>query len=115
VLGSDPWRRVLSVDQATVIELAEIDEDEDAVLVAQIPRARHDADHTRDFDNVCAWLVTHAPNSTLAELLRIAWRSLRAIIARVLEDGWVATDPFRDSSVSASTRSATNGATATSP
>ena len=43
MLGSDPWRRVLSVDQATVIELAEIDEDEDAVLVAQIPRARHDA------------------------------------------------------------------------
>jgi hypothetical protein len=97
------------------MELVEIDEDEDALVVAQIPWARRGADHTRDFDSVCAWLVTHAPNSTVAEFLRIAWRSVRAIIARVLEDGWVATDPFRDSSVSASTSSATNGATDTSP
>jgi len=62
--------------------------------VAQVPWARHGAGHTYDFDDQVAWLVTHAPKSTVAELMRIAWRSVGAIIARVVADGRAAHDPF---------------------
>lgn len=63
-------------------------------IVAQVPWARHGAGHTRDFDDQVAWLVTHSPKSTVAELMRIAWRSVGSIIARVVADGRAACDPF---------------------
>jgi len=59
-----------------------------------VPWARHGAGHTRDFDDTVAWLVTHTPKSTVSELLRIAWRSVGAIIERVVADGRAAHDPF---------------------
>jgi len=62
--------------------------------VAQVPWARHGAGHTRDFDDLAAWLVTHAPKSAVAALLRIAWRTVGSIIDRVLADGRAAHDPF---------------------
>jgi transposase len=62
--------------------------------VAQVPWARHGAGHTRDFDDTVSWLVTHTPKSTVSELLRIAWRSVGAIIERVVADGRAAHDPF---------------------
>ena len=62
--------------------------------VAQVPWARHGAGHTRDFDDQVAWLVTHAPKSTVGELMRIAWRTVGSIIARVVADGRAAHDPF---------------------
>ena len=62
--------------------------------VAQVPWARHDAGHTRDFDDQVAWLVTHTAKSTLVALMRIAWRSVGAIVARVVADGRAAQDPF---------------------
>ncbi len=62
--------------------------------VAQFPWARHGAGHTRDFDDQVAWLVTHTPKSTVGELMRIAWRSVGSIVARVVADGRAAHDPF---------------------
>lgn len=62
--------------------------------VAQVPWARHGAGHTRDFDDTVAWLVTHTAKSTVCALMRIAWRSVGAIIDRVVADGRAATDPF---------------------
>jgi transposase len=62
--------------------------------VAQVPWARHGAGHTRDFDDVASWLVTHCPKSSVAELLRISWRSVGSIVARVVADGRAAHDPF---------------------
>jgi transposase len=61
--------------------------------VAQVPWARHGAGHTRDFDQV-AWLVTHTSKSAVAELMRVAWRTVGAIVARVVADGRAAHDPF---------------------
>ena len=58
--------------------------------VAQVPWARH----TRDFDDQCAWLVTHTPKSTVCELMRVAWRTVGSIIARVVADGRARHDPF---------------------
>ncbi len=62
--------------------------------VAQVPFARHGAGHTRDFDDQVAWLVTHTAKSTVCELMRIAWRTVGAIIERVVADGQAAHDPF---------------------
>ena len=62
--------------------------------VAQVPWARHGAGHTRFFDDQVAWLVTHTAKSTVGELMRIAWRTVGSIIARVVADGRAAHDPF---------------------
>ncbi len=62
--------------------------------VAQVPWARHGAGHTYDFDDQVAWLVTHTAKSALVALMRIAWRSVGAIVARVVADGRAAHDPF---------------------
>jgi transposase len=62
--------------------------------VAQVPWARHGAGHTLAFDDTVAWLVCHAAKSTLAELMRVAWRTVGAIVERVVAEGRSAHDPF---------------------
>ena len=54
--------------------------------VAQVPWARHGAGHTRDFDDQAAWLAVHVSKTAVVELLRIAWRTVGAIVARVSAD-----------------------------
>jgi transposase len=54
--------------------------------VAHVPWARHDAGHTRDFDDQAAWLAVHVSKSAVVELLRVAWRTVGAIVARVSAD-----------------------------
>lgn len=56
------------------------------VVVAQVPWARHGAGHTRDFDDQAAWLAVHVSKSAVVELLRVAWRTVGAIVARVNAD-----------------------------
>jgi transposase len=56
------------------------------VTVVQVPWARHGAGHTRDFDDQAAWLAVHVSKSAVVELLRVAWRTVGAIIARVSAD-----------------------------
>ncbi len=94
--GRRRWR---ALDLGTVMCFLESDAPRVACpdhgpTVAQVPWARHGAGHTRDFDDQAAWLVTHTPKSTVSELLRIAWRTVGAIIARVVADGRAAHDPF---------------------
>ena len=62
--------------------------------VALVPWARHGAGHTRAFDDQVSWLVTHSAKSTVCELMRVAWRSVGAIIDRVVTDASSAHDPF---------------------
>jgi len=47
------------------------------------PRARHDAGHTLQFDETVGWLATQSSKHTVTQLMRIAWRSVGAIITRV--------------------------------
>lgn len=54
--------------------------------VAQVPWARHGAGRTRDFDDQAAWLAVHVSKSAVVELLRVAWRTVGAIVARVRAD-----------------------------
>ena len=56
------------------------------VVMARVPWARHAAHHTRDFEDLTAWLARHTAKSTVARLMRIAWRSVGAIVTRVLAD-----------------------------
>jgi transposase len=56
------------------------------VVVAAVPWARHDAGHTRAFDDLAAWLVRHTSKSAVEQLLRIAWRTVGTIVTRVLAD-----------------------------
>jgi transposase len=56
------------------------------VTVAQVPWARHGTGHTRDFDDQAAWLAVHVSKAAVVELLRIAWRTVGAIINRVNAD-----------------------------
>ena len=54
------------------------------VVVAAVPWAGHDAGHTRVFDQQVAWLAVHASKSAVTALMRIAWRSVGAIVTRVV-------------------------------
>ena len=54
--------------------------------VAQVPCARHGAGHTTAFDDTVAWLAVQCSESAVVELMRIAWRSVGAIVARVSAD-----------------------------
>ncbi|MET1001324.1 MAG: ISL3 family transposase [Acidimicrobiia bacterium] len=59
---------------------------EHGVIVAAVPWARHRAGHTRDFDAFAAWLAVRTSKSAVMELLRVAWRTVGAIVTRVNAD-----------------------------
>jgi transposase len=54
--------------------------------VVAVPWARHGARHTTAFDDTVAWLAARTAASTVAELMRITWRSVAAIVTRVVTD-----------------------------
>jgi transposase len=64
--------------------------------VAAVPWARHDAGHTRDFDDHAAWLAVHVSKSAVTELLRVAWRTVGSIVARVSADIDLRVDRLAD-------------------
>lgn len=62
--------------------------------VRQVPWARHAAGHTLAFDQQVAWLATQCSKSAITELMRIAWRTVGAIITRVWDDTAAGVDFF---------------------
>ena len=62
--------------------------------VRQVPWARHGAGHTRTFDQQVAWLATCCSKKAITELMRIAWRTVGSIIARVWADTAAGIDAF---------------------
>jgi transposase len=56
------------------------------VTVAGVPWAHHGAGHTRDFDDVAAWLAVRTSKSAVMELLRVAWRTVGSIVTCVNAD-----------------------------
>ncbi len=59
---------------------------EHGVVVAAVPWARHATGHTRAFDDTVAWLAVQCSKTAVTELMRIAWRTVGAIITRVTAD-----------------------------
>jgi transposase len=62
--------------------------------VMAVPWARHAAGHTYVFDEQVAWLATQCSKSAVVELMRIAWRTVGAIITRVWADVEALHDRF---------------------
>jgi transposase len=66
------------------------------VVVAFVPWARHDAGHTRAFDEQVAWLATKTSKTAVTELMRVAWRTVGSIVERVWDDTEGLFDRFAD-------------------
>jgi transposase len=65
---------------------------EHGVVVAHVPWARPGAKHTWIFEDTCAWLTANAALSVIAMFLRVAWRTVDAIVTRVVADGRATND-----------------------
>jgi transposase len=94
--GRRRWR---ALDLGTVQAVLEADAPrvscrEHGVVVAHVPWARHGAGHTLVFDETVAWLATQTSKSAVTELMRIAWRTVGSIIARVWADTEALYDRF---------------------
>ena len=68
--------------------------------------------HSR-FDQQVAWLATQCSKSAITELMRIAWRTVGAIITRVWADTAAGVDAFAGLHGSGSMRSPTSATTST--
>jgi transposase len=53
------------------------------VVVCAVPWARHNSRFTRAFEDQTAWLAVSCSQTAVAALMRIAWRSVGGICARV--------------------------------
>ena len=62
--------------------------------VRAVPWARHAAGHTYAFDQQVAWLATQCSKSAITQLMRVAWRTVGAIISRVWAETAATFDPF---------------------
>ena len=94
--GRRRWR---SLDLGTVAVWLEADAPRVACrvhgpTVAAVPWARHDAGHTRAFDAQVAWLATECSKTAVTELMRVAWRTVGSIVARVWAESTAGTDRF---------------------
>lgn len=67
---------------------------EHGVVVVAFPWARHKARHTRCFEDQVAWLAARCSRSAVEELMRIAWRTVGAIVTRVVADAHHRADPL---------------------
>ena len=56
------------------------------VHLEAVPWARHGAHHTRDFEDVVAWLAQQMAKTPIAGLLRIGWDTVGKIVERVVAD-----------------------------
>jgi transposase len=56
------------------------------VVVCAVPWARHDARFTRAFEDQTAWLAVNTSQSAVAQLMRVAWRTVGAICERVCDE-----------------------------
>ena len=64
------------------------------VTVAAVPWARHQSGHTLFLDDQVAWLATQTSKTAITVLMRIAWRTVGAIITRVGADTGKQFDQF---------------------
>ena len=59
---------------------------EHGVRTEGVPFARDGSGHTRDFEDLVAWLVTKTDKTTVAGFARTSWRTVGAICERVVAD-----------------------------
>jgi transposase len=59
---------------------------EHGVVVTAVPWAWHGSRFTTAFEDTTVWLAAHTALTVLAMLLRISWRSVSAIVVRVVAE-----------------------------
>jgi transposase len=59
---------------------------EHGVVVCAVPWVRHGSRFTRSFEDQAAWLAVQCSKRAVAELLRVAWRTVGSICERVAAD-----------------------------
>ena len=94
--GTRRWRALdLGTVQAYVeAEAPRVRCKEHGVVVAAVPWARRGSGFTRAFEDQAAWLATCSSQSTVSELLRVAWRTVGRILARVSAEAEAKLDRF---------------------
>src|SRR5271169_1271337 len=90
--GGDELRRWRTLDVGTAkcylqAPAPRVECAQHGVVVADVPWARPGAKHSYLFEDTCAWLTAHAAMSVVAVFLRVAWRTIAAIVGRVVADG----------------------------
>lgn len=90
--GGDELRRWRTLDVGTAkcylqAPAPRVECAQHGVVVADVPWARPGAKHSYLFEDTCAWLTAHAAMSVVAAFLRVAWRTIAAIVGRVVADG----------------------------
>jgi transposase len=56
------------------------------VVVVAVPWARHDSRFTMAFEDQVAWLAVNTSKTAVAELMRVAWRTVGTILERVVAE-----------------------------
>ncbi len=56
------------------------------VRTEQVPWARPGARHSRDFQDVVAWLAQHTDKTTITRLVRISWEAVARIVVTVVAE-----------------------------
>jgi transposase len=82
------WRHLdLGASRCTVeCELRRLRCPDCGVRLEAVPWARPGAAHTRDFEDLVAWLAQQMAFAPIARLLRIGWHTIGPIVARVIAD-----------------------------
>ena len=96
--GRRRWRALdLGVVQAWLeADAPRVDCPEHGPTVAGVPWARHNAGHTYAFDDQVAWLAVRTSKTAVQALMRVAWRTVGAIVARVAADARAGVDRWAD-------------------
>jgi transposase len=92
--GRRRWR---ALDLGTTLayleaEAPRVECERHGVVVAAVPWARHDSSFTRSFEDQAAWLAVNTSKTAVAELMRIAWRTVGWICERVMADAQAQRD-----------------------
>jgi transposase len=96
--GRRRWR---ALDLGTTFAYVEADAPrvrcrEHGVVVCAVPWARHSSRFTRAFEDQVAWLAVNCSKSAVAELMRVAWRTVGGICDRVAAEGAAKVDLLAD-------------------
>jgi len=84
----DGRRRWRALDLGTTLAFVEADAPRvtcrrHGVVVCAVPWARHNSRFTRCFEDQTAWLAVNTSKTAVAQLMRVAWRSVGQICQRV--------------------------------
>ncbi len=94
--GRRRWR---ALDLGTTLAFVEADAPRvrckhHRVVVAAVPWARHDSRFTVSFEDQCCWLAVNTSKKAVAQLMRVAWRTVGQVCERVADEAVAQRDLF---------------------